>query len=172
MKDVGALLREYAQLDRRNSAAGLSPVELMRFTTLKRELVRHFSPGVTDQQADRRQSLRVPMHMRVSFSSEKDLQDCLMTNLSRSGVFNRTPHLFEIGTSLTLGIHIEATGEVIEAPATVVSHNTGPGFERGQLGMGMRFLDLPPEAEKHIADLYEKALHEQARRSEETVRRR
>lgn len=172
MKDLGALLREYAQLDRKNSAAGLTPAELLRSTMLKRELVRHFSPGVNDQQADRRQSLRVPMRLRVSFSSEKDLQNCLMTNLSRSGVFIRTMSPVEIGTSLTLRIRIEETGDVIEAPATVVSRNTGPGFERGQQGMGMRFDDLPPEAEKHIAGLYEMALYEQARRSEEDACRR
>jgi uncharacterized protein (TIGR02266 family) len=168
MKDVGPLLREYAQLERKSSLAGLDTLELERWALLKRALVRHLSPGVSEAQIDRRQSLRVPMRLRVSFASTKDLGEHLMTNLSRKGVFISTTHLADIGTRLDLRIHIDETDDVIEVPATVVSHNIGPHFERGQQGMGMSFAELPAEVEKRLAGLYQKALEEHARLSEET----
>ena len=64
--DVALVFREYVRLDRMR-AKGLTPEELHRFTLLKRKLNQHFSPGLPDAQADRRDSVRVPVRMRVAF---------------------------------------------------------------------------------------------------------
>jgi uncharacterized protein (TIGR02266 family) len=153
MSDVLLLFREFAQLDRRRGR-GLSPAELRRWMLLKRQLARQFNPQVSDEQADRRASIRVPTRLVVSFENLGELRRCWMTNLGRGGLFVASDQLLAIGTRLDLRIGIGATGDEIEIPAEVVSHNLGPRFEN-QRGMGMRFLDLTPEATKQLDELYD-----------------
>jgi uncharacterized protein (TIGR02266 family) len=162
MQNLPGLFRAYMALDRKRSGAGLSPEELRRWTELKRRLSRHFTPGVSDEHADQRGSLRVPARLAVSFSSLGQLVASLMTNLSRRGVFVETEHPLDIGTRVELRIQIQDTGETIEVPAEVVSQNLGPGFESEPPGMGMRFRDAGPEVEKRIDELYQRALREAA----------
>jgi Tfp pilus assembly protein PilZ len=166
MQDVASQFREYARLERQRSSGELSPAELARWMELKRALARRFSPDLPDGQADRRASLRVPTQMRVSFHSALELRGSLMTQLSKGGLFVRAQRLLDIGSRVTLNIHIEEDGEVLQVPAEVVSHNLGPRFESGAQGMGMRFLEMKPEVEREIAKLYDRALREQARTSE------
>jgi c-di-GMP-binding flagellar brake protein YcgR len=61
-------------------------------------------------------------------------------------------------------LHVEETGERIEAPSEVVSNDVGPGFAPGERGMGLRFLELKPEAQRAIDELYERKLKEAAER--------
>jgi uncharacterized protein (TIGR02266 family) len=166
VKDIGARFREFARLERKRGGEGLTTPELERWTLLKRELSRHFSPGLGDKQVDQRQSLRVPTRLRVSFPKTEDLQDSLMTNLSKSGVFIHTETPAPIGTRMVLNIHVAETGQAIEVPATVVTHHLGPHLARNLHGMGMQFVDLAPEVEEQIGQLYEKALQEHARKVE------
>jgi uncharacterized protein (TIGR02266 family) len=158
MKNAPGLFRAYMALDRKRSGAGLSPRELRRFIELKRQLSRHFTPGLSDEHADRRESVRVPTRLAVSFSSLGRLVESLMTNLSRRGVFVATEHPAEVGTRVELRIQIEDTGEVIEIPAEAVSCNLGPRFENEPPGMGLRFRDASPEVEQQIDRLYEKVM--------------
>jgi Tfp pilus assembly protein PilZ len=162
MKNLPGLFRAYMALERKRSGAGLSPEELGRWTELKRRLSRHLTPDVSDEHADQRRSVRVPTRLAVSFSSLGQLVGSLMTNLSRRGLFVATEHLLDIGTRLELRIQIGDTGEVIELPAEVVSHNLGPGFENDSPGMGMSFRDASPGVEKQMAKLYERALQKAA----------
>jgi len=158
MRDVASQFREYVRLDRLRRAGGLTPAELARWKLYKRSLGKHFSPELTDSQADARESVRVPTRMRVSFASEGALARVLMTNLSRMGVFVQADDLLEIGTRLQLRIHVDSPTRDIEIPVEVVSHNVGPRFESDARGMGLRFLDMTPDAEKAIADLYERLI--------------
>ena len=158
MWDVASQFREYVRLDRLRRAGGLTPSELVRWRFYKRCLGQHFSPGLSDSQADERESVRVPARMRVSFASEGALAGVLMTNLSRMGLFVQADHLLEIGTRLQLRIHVDSPPHEIEIPSEVVSHNIGPHFERNAQGMGLRFLDMSPEAEKELSELYERLL--------------
>ncbi len=165
MQDIGSRFREFAQLDKKRARDGLSPEELRRWTTLKRLLERKFSPGLRGENADRRVSVRVPMRLAVQFGNLGELQQSLMTNLSRGGVFITTDHLMEMGTRLELRLAIGKRGKELVIPAEVVSHNVGPRFEKGQRGMGLRFLDLEPEVRAEIDELYEKALKDQAQKA-------
>jgi uncharacterized protein (TIGR02266 family) len=155
MSDVVLLFREFARLDRKRRR-GLSPSELQRWMLLKRRLVREFNPDVSDDQADRRASVRVPTRLVVSFGDLGELRRCWMTNLSRGGLFVATDEVLEIGARLVLRIGISQTGDEVEIPVEVASHNLGPRFE-SQRGMGMRFLDMTPEVTKKLDDLYESA---------------
>ena len=59
---------------------------------------------------------------------------------------------------LDLQLHVEETGEQIDVPAEVVSHDVGPDFAAGERGMGLRFLEMKPEAQRAIEELYERQL--------------
>ena len=166
MRDVGARFREYAQLERKRAGGALSPQELERWSLLKRALNRNFSPGLSEDRADQRTSVRVPTRLKVSFGSHAKLRDSRMTNISRGGLFIATAHPFEIGTRFDLQIHVEETGSVLDVPVQVVCQNVGPQFEANS-GMGVRFLDLNPEQEKRLLDLYEKSLTAHAQASTE-----
>ena len=164
VRDVALLFREYIHLERKREGEGLSPLELQHWTGLKRMLGKEFSPGLSDQRADQRSSVRVPTRLAVTFRNVGELQRCLMTNLSRGGLFIATEQPAEIGTHLELQLHVEETGERIEAPSEVVSNDVGPGFAPGERGMGLRFLELKPEAQRAIEELYESKLEEAAER--------
>ena len=155
MSDVLRLFREFARLDRKRGR-GLSPEELKRWILQKRKLARSFNPDVSDAQADRRASIRVPTRLVVGFRHIGDLRRCWMTNLSRGGVFVESGELLPIGSRLTLRIGIGETGEEIEVPAEVASHDVGPRFETRR-GMGMRFLEVSAEVSKKLDDLYDSA---------------
>lgn len=165
------MLREYARLERKRSGAGLTPQELLRWTELKRGLARRFSPDLSDVQCDQRNSLRIPTRLKVSFRSRDAFRQSLMTNLNRGGVFVSTGAPAAIGTPITLRIRIEETGDVLEVRTEVVSQNVGPSYSSTTLGMGMRFLDMPPDVQKKLDDLYEKALNDQVRATEEIADR-
>ena len=52
MPDMPSLFRVYMDLDRRRKAGGLAPHELSRWARLKRELNRHFQPGLEAQHSE------------------------------------------------------------------------------------------------------------------------
>ena len=152
--DVALIFREYVRLDRMREE-GLTPSELHRWTLLKRKLNKHFSPGLPDSHVDQRESVRVPARIRVSFASEGELAQSLMTNLSRRGVFVETPHPLEIGARLELRIQVESPDRVLIVPAEVVSYGIGPHLGV-KSGMGLRIGDLDAETDAQLTDLYER----------------
>jgi len=156
MKDLASRFREYVRLDRLRAGAGLSPAELTRWAMLKRQLSQHFSPGLSDERADQRESVRVPTRLAVSFPTEGEFARSLMTNLSRRGVFVRTEHLLEIGTRFHLRIHVDDPPQDIAIQVEVVSLNLGPSYDSHESGMGLRLLDADDEVEKQLDELYER----------------
>jgi type IV pilus assembly protein PilZ len=156
MNDLAAQFREYVRLDRLRAGAGLSPAELKRWLALKRRLSQHFSPGLPDEFADQRESVRVPTRLAVSFSNEGDLARSLMGNLSRRGVFVRTDHPLEIGTRFELRIHVDDPPQDIAVQVEVISHNVGPSCDSPASGMGLRLLEADDEVEKQLDELYER----------------
>jgi uncharacterized protein (TIGR02266 family) len=156
MKDLPGRFREYVRLDRLRGGAGLSPAELTRWMSLKRQLSQHFSPGLPDRIADQRDSVRVPARLAVSFPTESELARSLMGNLSRRGVFVRTRHLLEIGSRFELCIHVDDPPQDVGIQVEVVSHNVGPSFDSHESGMGLRFLAADDGVEKQLDELYER----------------
>jgi uncharacterized protein (TIGR02266 family) len=159
LPDVVAQFREFIRLDRKHRSGGLTASELERWARLKRGLGKEFSPDLSDESADARGSLRIPAKLRVDFASIAELRGMLMTNLSRGGLFVATTHLLEIGTRVTLHIHVEPGDELLEIPAEVVSQNVGPGFESEPAGMGLRFLEMDGVVQRRLDDLYDQTLH-------------
>jgi len=156
MKDIASQFREYVRLDSLRNSCGLAPSDLHRWRALKRQLSQHFTPDLSDECADQRESVRVPTRIAVSFSSEGEFARSLMTDLSRKGVYLQTRHALDIGARFELNIHVEDPSHDISIPVEVISQNVGPHFETGFAGMGLRFLDADPEVTKLIDELYER----------------
>jgi uncharacterized protein (TIGR02266 family) len=160
VSNVPLLFREYVHLDRKRGGEGLSTVEEQRWGELKRMLGKRFSPGITDEVADKRGSLRVPTRMTVSFQNLGDFRSSTMNNLSRGGLFVATSHPAEIGTRFKLRIHIDQPNRTLEVPVVVVTQNIGPGFPAGSRGMGVAFCEMGDDLRERLEDLYAKALDE------------
>jgi uncharacterized protein (TIGR02266 family) len=150
--------REYARLDRQRRESGLSIQELQRWQALKRFLSIHFAPDHPEKVDDLRDSVRVPTRLEVSFAADREVARCIMTNVSRGGVFVQTEHPLELKTVFTLVIHVESPRREIAVPVEVVSVGIGPAFARDKRGMGLRFLEMTPEVEKQLRELYESAM--------------
>ena len=165
MQDIGSRFREFAKLDKKRAKDGLSAEELKRWTALKGLMEKKFSPGLGGQNASRRASVRVPTRMAVQFGNLGELQQSLMTNFSRGGVFINTGDLLPIGARFELRLQIGERRKEMVIPVEVVTHNIGHRFEEGQQGMGLRFVELTREIRAEIDELYEKALKDLAEKS-------
>jgi uncharacterized protein (TIGR02266 family) len=157
VSDAAANFRAFVFLDRKQAREGLSPSELARWTALKRELSREFSGDADTERAHQRGSLRLSTKLRVSFASLGELGQALITNLSRGGVFVATDHVLEIGTRVTLRLHVDQPGKDVEAQAEVVSQNLGPRGDPKR-GIGLRFVDAEAAVRRELDALYERAL--------------
>ncbi len=155
MQDVASQFREYVRIDRARRTGALTPEELQRWMALKRRLGQHFNPGLSDERADERESVRIPAKLSASFRSEGELGRCLMRNLSKKGLFVATNHALSIGTRIELCVHVDAPARDITLPAEVISHDVGPDF-RNERGMGLRFLEMSPDTQKQLDELYER----------------
>lgn len=156
--DIGARFREYVRLDRQRREGGLTPAEAHRWQALKRFLSSHFAPDRPAGVPDTRDSVRVPTRIKASFATDFELHRCLMTNVSRGGVFVQTDHPLELESCFTLTIHVDSPRREISVPVQVVSVGIGPAFARKKQGMGLRFLEMSPETEKQLRELYESAV--------------
>jgi len=158
MENILSVFREYARLERMREDTGLSVEQLERWTKLKRVLAGHFRPGIDREIADKQASLRVPSQLRVSFDSYGELSECLMTNISRGGVFVSTPNPLPIGTPFKLRLHVGESGEIHELSGEVASVNTGTDMRSEHEGMGIRFCNLSAEQQQLVDHLYGHAL--------------
>ncbi len=157
MENMLSVFREYGRLERMREDQGLSVEQLERWTFLKRILASHFRTGQREH-VDKQQSLRVPSQLRVSFESLGRLRECLMTNISRGGVFVSTPDPLPIGTPFNLRIHVAETGETHSLSGEVASVNTGVDMMSEDEGMGIRFTQLNEEQQALVERMYGKAL--------------
>lgn len=166
MANVSLLFREYMYLDRRRGGDGLTPIELKRWGDLKRMLSKRFSPDISDQEADKRTSLRIPTRLTVSFQNLGDFRCSTMTNLSRGGLFIVTEHPVEIGTKFTLLIHIHDPPEKLEVPVVAVTQNVGPRSPVGFRGTGVAFREMDSALRERLDQIYQQKLEEVARTSD------
>jgi len=158
MSDMPGLLRAYLALDKRRKADGLSPTDMARWSQLKNALSSHFEPGIEEQHAQNRESVRVPLDLDVNFESRGEVRKCMMKNLSAGGIFVATESPLPIGTPFNVQIRIERTGEEIELPGEVVSVGVSANLAEEQHGMGIRFLHLTEEQIQQVTEFSEEAM--------------
>jgi uncharacterized protein (TIGR02266 family) len=114
---------------------------------------------VDKKHAEQRQSVRVPLALKVDFESYGKIGECLMTNMSLGGVFIATASPLPIGTPFLVRLRIEESGECLELSGEVASQDVSADLSREQRGMGIRFVNLSEEQRKRVSDLYEQAMH-------------
>jgi uncharacterized protein (TIGR02266 family) len=156
--DFSLAFRRFLHLDRKRKAGPLTPGELRRWLKLKRILNQEFTPARNFDGLDSRESVRVPARVGVSFRDLGELRECLMTNVSRGGVFIVTDDALDIGTRFELRILLEKTGESLDVPVEVVSQNARPDRATFERGMGVRFCEMKPQAREKLDELYELVL--------------
>jgi len=156
--DVAGRFREYVRLDRQRGEGGLSPAELHRWRVLRQVLASHFSPGTPAVTVEQRESVRVPTCVNVSFATDNALGRCVMTRISRHGVFVQTEHPLELKERFMLRIHVELPLRDIFVPVEVVSLGLGPNYAVDKQGMGLRFLETDPAVTRAIDELYERSV--------------
>ena len=162
--EISRFFREFMRLEKQRASSGISPEELRRWQLLKRRLGQEFHPGLADEHADRRRSVRVPTLLRVSFPDRRSLEDCLMTNISRGGVFVATSAPESIGTTLRIAIRIEGEAEDLVVNGVVVSQNFSDGRSGDAQGMALAFESPDPATRARLDRLYEEKLLEAAAR--------
>lgn len=170
MEDLTSLFREYARLDRQRTGDGLTVPELERWSQLKRALTLRFSPGLDPREVDRRRSVRVPTRLRVRYETGTGFERSHLTNLSRGGAFVQTEFPLPVGSPIRLRVEIEPENDEIELPGQVVQSYSGPSQADERTGMGIRFMELSPEAEERLADLYERVIESEFGKSKERKR--
>src|SRR5262249_26630623 len=94
---------------------------------------------------DRRKSARVPVEMWVEESRGQELYFQRSGNLSRGGLFleNTIPH--PIGTPVMLQFTLPGQHEPLRVRGEIVSAS-----HLGELGMGVKFVDVEPQTQAHI----------------------
>ena len=160
-RNLPAAFREYMLLERRRSSEeGITVLEWQRWVQLKRLLDRQFGQESKSTTSDRRaDSVRVPTRLRVGFESYGEIRECLMTDVSRGGLFISTPNPLPLGTKIRVQIRIEETSDGLDVQGEVAWHNLGPGLQTEEQGMGVQFVRLTEEEEKGVDNLYERSLH-------------
>lgn len=125
------LLREFARLNRRRKGDGITPLELLRWLDLRRQLEKQF-PGRPPPDGGRTRVV-------VEFESREALRRSIMVNVRPIGLFVPTAFAAEPGTRFELRVLVVDSGDVYDSPVVVVSNNVGPDFSTRDLGMGLRF---------------------------------
>jgi uncharacterized protein (TIGR02266 family) len=156
-RDLLPQLRECKILDTKRKRQGLTVAEHDRWLQLKDLLGSKLAPGARE----RRGSHRVPTRINTSYETPEAFQEATIANLSETGVFVSTAFPLEIGSKLTLNMHIESSGERLEIPCVVVSRNVGSDFSTQVLGMGLRFTEMSRETREAVTRLYREALAKQ-----------
>ena len=156
--DIGRVFREYARLEKKRLQGELTTEELVRWNACNSVLAKRLTPGGREELVSQRKSLRVATRLGLSFSNLGEVRQCLMTDLSRGGLFIRTDRPVDIGTRLELNICIDDKNTLVKVQAEVVTHNIGPDFKTDQRGMGLRFLDMDEDTEKQIGEFYRHSL--------------
>ncbi len=140
------LLREYAQLNRKRKADGVTPLEYQRWLDLSGKLKKTF-PGRSPPGGGGK------THMCVEFQSDRDLELCTMMNVRPIGLFVNTSFAADPGTNLILHVCVVETGSVFDSPVSVISNNVGPDFSTAVLGMGLRFASSGCALRSHLEKL-------------------
>lgn len=156
MASLPELFREYVHLDRKRTGEGVSVAENARWAALRAQLDRRFSSGPPAGE-ERRDSVRVPIRLKIGVVGPEGSRDAVVTNVSRSGLFINTAFPEPVGTRIDLRLRVASTGELLEIPGRVVSNHVGRDLSKRKLGMGVCFLSVPPAVRARLDALYAEA---------------
>ena len=154
------LVREYGRLERKRTGESVTPEEFERWADLRLMLEKNFSQGQRPEGAERRQTVRLPTRMLVEYESRGALEQALIRNISRGGLFIATEQAAAVGSEITLLIRVGNDGEVVELPAEVAS--THLNDRQGRTGMGCKFGVLNADQQRLVDGMFDTALDSDA----------
>jgi uncharacterized protein (TIGR02266 family) len=97
-------------------------------------------------ESDRRTGIRIPVQMWVEEQSKDGLYFQRSANLSAGGIFLEKTIPHPIGTQVMLQFTLPQEEQPIRVRGEIVN----AAAEEGELGMGIKFLDLPADAVARI----------------------
>jgi len=104
-----------------------------------------------------RASERFDLEVKVDLESDHNFYTGLTQNISSGGVFIATHHLRRIGDRITLKFTLPGAAKVVEVETEVrwIRENSALMRAEGGTGMGVRFINLSPEASAAISSFLE-----------------
>lgn len=103
---------------------------------------------VADNQQNARASERYDLEVKVDLESDHNFYTGLTQNISAGGLFIATHHLRRIGDRITLKFALPGTDQTVAVETEVrwIRENSSLQRVDGATGMGVRFINLSPEA--------------------------
>jgi len=107
---------------------------------------------VADSHANVRASERYDLEIKVDLESEHNFYTGLTQNISAGGLFIATHHLRRIGDRIALKFQLPGSEKSVEVETEVrwIRENSALTRADGATGMGVRFINLSPEASTAI----------------------
>lgn len=103
--------------------------------------------------ADSRQNLRAPsIIQKIHLDAERLFFFGYSKNISRSGLFVASTHPLNPGEQIDLEIPLPINNETIRCKCEVVWRRPLGKQVPFEPGMGLKFIDMPPEVSKQIDD--------------------
>jgi len=112
-----------------------------------------------DKDADRRDTFRAKLDLRVAYGTAFDLTTtAYMQNMGHGGVFVRTANPLEIGARVELEFTLPQNFKTIKAQAKVAwSRKEDEDADLFPAGMGLTFTQILPADQKSLTDYVQKA---------------
>ena len=112
------------------------------------------TPGakVAENHQNVRAAERFDLEVKVDLESDHNFYTGLTQNISSGGLFIATHHLRRIGDKITLKFTLPGSDKVVAVETEVrwIRENSALQRAEGGTGMGVRFINLSPEASAAI----------------------
>jgi uncharacterized protein (TIGR02266 family) len=107
---------------------------------------------VADNHHEARASERFDLEVKVDLESDHNFYTGLTQNISAGGLFIATHHIRKIGERITLKFSLPGSSESVSVETEVrwIRENSALQRVEGASGMGVRFINLTPEASAAI----------------------
>ena len=147
------LLREFEKLNeiKRADTDGLSTEESARWRELRNQIERALFQFIPHPQAERRESLRVPVLLSARYWTRNELKDRYIPSLGDGGLFISCPDPLPVGTKFDLVIGLISTDFQIQVLGEVTWVDMGESSARR--GMGVKFADMTYEQKAAVYNL-------------------
>jgi uncharacterized protein (TIGR02266 family) len=112
------------------------------------------TPGakVAENTPNVRAAERFDLEVKVDLESDHNFYTGLTQNISSGGLFIATHHIRKIGDRITLNFSLPGASKpvVVETEVRWIRENSALMRAHGESGMGVRFINLSPEAKAAI----------------------
>ncbi|MFC1655151.1 PilZ domain-containing protein [Myxococcota bacterium] len=147
------LLKAFEKLNEKKRADtdGLSTEESARWRELRNQIERALFQFIPHPQAERRESLRVPVLLSARYWTRNELKDRYIPSLGDGGLFISCPDPLPVGTKFDLVIGLISTDFQIQVLGEVTWVDLGESSARR--GMGVKFADMSYEQKAAVYNL-------------------